>query len=221
MSKIRHVVKRARRTEQKKERRRHILEMAQTILLLRPYDKITMDQIARKSRLAKGTVYLYFASKEELFLALQEHELEKWFGTVAAALSGSEKSMALEELADLLCGSLSRESNKMHLFSSMNSVLERNVGTATAKSFKRRLSGWVMTTAKLIALRVPALEEEQAAQLLLLLQAMIIGIWQLSSPPPVLQSLYESPEFEHWKVEFAPALKAAFTALLRGTVTTQ
>lgn len=217
MRKAKRGVRRARRADQKEERRAHILTVANAMLLARPYDKITMEQIARRSRLAKGTVYLYFRTKEELFLALQESELERWFVQVAANLRVSNRPIDIEQLSDLLVNALPREPHKMHLFASMNAVLEHNIEIDIATSFKRRLIGWVIETAKLITTRVPGLTEGQSAQLLFQLHAMIVGFWQLSSPPRVLETLYENPEFKPWKVEFLPALKTALVALLKGT----
>lgn len=41
------------------------------------YDKTKMDDIAKRLGLSKGTLYLYFKSKEDLFLAICEHNMEE------------------------------------------------------------------------------------------------------------------------------------------------
>lgn len=41
------------------------------------YDKTKMDDIARRLGLSKGTIYLYFKSKEELFIAICEYNIQK------------------------------------------------------------------------------------------------------------------------------------------------
>ncbi len=41
------------------------------------YDKTKMDDIAKRLGLSKGTIYLYFKSKEELFVAICEHNIQK------------------------------------------------------------------------------------------------------------------------------------------------
>jgi len=40
------------------------------------FDRTKMEDIAKRLGLSKGTIYLYFASKEELFLAICEHYLK-------------------------------------------------------------------------------------------------------------------------------------------------
>ena len=73
---------RARNDEDKQARRAAILTEAGTLLLEHAYGRITMAQVAAACGLAKGTLYLYFRSKEELFLALLERELLEWFASL-------------------------------------------------------------------------------------------------------------------------------------------
>jgi TetR/AcrR family transcriptional repressor of uid operon len=41
------------------------------------YDKTRMDDIAKSANLGKGTLYLYFKSKEELFYAISENSIKE------------------------------------------------------------------------------------------------------------------------------------------------
>ena len=47
-----------------------IFEAAEKLFLSKGYDDTTMDQIATESEFSKGTLYNYFSSKEELYLAI-------------------------------------------------------------------------------------------------------------------------------------------------------
>jgi AcrR family transcriptional regulator len=47
-----------------------ILEAASRVFATRVYHQVTMDEIARGSRVGKGTLYRYFPSKEDLYLAI-------------------------------------------------------------------------------------------------------------------------------------------------------
>jgi AcrR family transcriptional regulator len=51
-------------------RKEIILEAAEKLFLKQGYDKTTMDEIAAVSEFSKGTLYNYFASKDELYLAM-------------------------------------------------------------------------------------------------------------------------------------------------------
>lgn len=53
-------------------RRDSILRAAAALLEVEDYPDITMERVARKAGVAKGTPYLYFPTKEKLFTALAE-----------------------------------------------------------------------------------------------------------------------------------------------------
>lgn len=58
------------------DKHQRILKAASEIFLAKGYDATTMDQIARRTRLAKGTLYLYFKDKVDLYASLLEDKIE-------------------------------------------------------------------------------------------------------------------------------------------------
>ncbi|WP_165359327.1 TetR/AcrR family transcriptional regulator [Lichenibacterium minor] len=55
-------------------KRRQILDGARRVFLSTGFDGASMNEVARASGVSKGTLYVYFASKEELFAALLRAE---------------------------------------------------------------------------------------------------------------------------------------------------
>lgn len=55
-------------------KRRQILDGARRVFLARGFDGASMGEIARAAGVSKGTLYVYFTSKEALFAALTEEE---------------------------------------------------------------------------------------------------------------------------------------------------
>jgi AcrR family transcriptional regulator len=55
-------------------KRRQIIEGARALFLAQGFDAASMDAIARKASVSKGTLYVYFDSKEHLFEAIVENE---------------------------------------------------------------------------------------------------------------------------------------------------
>lgn len=55
---------------EKEKRRKDILKAAKTIFFKHGFRQSSVEMIARRSRLAKGTIYLYFSSKEDLYISL-------------------------------------------------------------------------------------------------------------------------------------------------------
>ncbi len=59
------------RREREKERRREdILQAAQQVFVRSGYQRATMDEVAQEAELSKGTLYLYFKSKFEIYVEL-------------------------------------------------------------------------------------------------------------------------------------------------------
>src|SRR5215831_5261728 len=98
--------RRARSDGDKLTRRRVILDTAWRLFQELPYQAIAMSAIAQRTGLAKGTIYLYFKTKEALFLALQEQQLLAWFREVDGALTQERAVWTSGDVASVLCGTL-------------------------------------------------------------------------------------------------------------------
>lgn len=61
----------------KTEVKEKIVQAAITTFSKYGYDKTRMDDIAKSANLGKGTLYLYFKSKEELFYAISENSIKE------------------------------------------------------------------------------------------------------------------------------------------------
>lgn len=57
-------------TEQKREKELEILQAATRVLAAGGFDALTLDQVAKETGVAKGTLFLYYRNKEELVLAV-------------------------------------------------------------------------------------------------------------------------------------------------------
>jgi AcrR family transcriptional regulator len=57
-------------------KRRQILEGARAVFLAQGFDAASMGEIARAAGVSKGTLYVYFESKEELFQAIVHQQCE-------------------------------------------------------------------------------------------------------------------------------------------------
>ena len=67
----------AERKEREKERRRNdIIDAAERIFFSKGIGTATMDDVAEEAELSKGTLYLYFKSKEELYFAINHRGLK-------------------------------------------------------------------------------------------------------------------------------------------------
>ncbi len=59
-----------RKEREKEQRREEILRAAEMVFFEKGLAQATMDEIAERAELSKGTLYLYYSSKEDLFLGV-------------------------------------------------------------------------------------------------------------------------------------------------------
>jgi AcrR family transcriptional regulator len=77
-----------RKEREKAERRSLIMGCAKELILERGVEKVSMDDIARKAELSKGTLYLYFSTKDVLFNAICEESAARFSEYVQSRLVG-------------------------------------------------------------------------------------------------------------------------------------
>jgi AcrR family transcriptional regulator len=65
-----------RKEREKEQRREEILDAAQRVFFEKGLSTATMDEIAETAELSKGTLYLYYKSKEDLYLAVMMRGME-------------------------------------------------------------------------------------------------------------------------------------------------
>jgi AcrR family transcriptional regulator len=85
-----------RREREKEQRRESILDAAEKVFFSRGVKEATMDEIAEEAELSKGTLYLYFESKEDIYLGISHRAMRilrgKFEDAIAAPIPGIEKS---------------------------------------------------------------------------------------------------------------------------------
>ncbi len=90
-----------RKEREKLQRRMDIIDAAEKVFFSRGFESATMDEIAGKAELSKGTLYLYFKSKEDLQFAIFMRGSDILMKMMKDDLSsGSKGYQGLLELAD-------------------------------------------------------------------------------------------------------------------------
>ncbi len=67
-----------RKQQERQARRRRIQQAAREVFGERGYAKTSIEQIARQASLSVGAIYLYFRSKEDLYISLLEDTLDRF-----------------------------------------------------------------------------------------------------------------------------------------------
>ena len=202
--------------EQKEQRRQAMLEAAWRLFQHTPYEELTIADVAEALDLAKGTVFLYFKTKEALFLAIVEQQLTNWFAEVDAGLTSLTVPAAIPQVVEILCHALEARPGLVRLLSILHTLLERNIELSEAVHFKHFLLKYMTQTGTQLERCLPFLEPGKGAHLLLQSHAMVIGFWHLSDAAPVVREALLRPELRMFDLQFAPEFSKALQALLLG-----
>src|SRR5215510_2862984 len=91
-----------RKAQERLARRRRIQEAARTVFTERGYAGASIELIARAAQLSVGAIYLYFRSKEDLYVSLIEDTLTVFDVEMAQLRERAEISNRLRETWDIL-----------------------------------------------------------------------------------------------------------------------
>ncbi len=95
------------------DRREEIVRCARDLFLKNEYESTSVNDIVSALGIAKGTVYHYFKSKDELLTAVVEHIVEEYIDQLQAVLEQAEGS-AIDRMRTLiLSGNVSEEKGEM------------------------------------------------------------------------------------------------------------
>lgn len=95
----------ARREREKQARREEILNAAQRLFAREGFHATRLDDIAEEAELSKGTIYLYFNNKEDLFLSLVQQRLSQLMDRLRRSVEAVKP--ALEKISRLVHAYLS------------------------------------------------------------------------------------------------------------------
>lgn len=205
---------RARSADEKHQRREEILQAAERLWTSKAYADLSMNQVAREAQLAKGTLYLYFSTKEELFMALLNKQLLAVLDDLARQLQ-EQPGRTPTEMADLFADYAQGHESLRRLLVLMPLVLERNISVETNVNFKKHL--WIAAQKLLSAMPFP---QDTSLRFLRHVYALIVGWQQVTEPNAAVQVLKESGVLTYtfnFDEEFRLSLRAVANVLAAET----
>ena len=170
---------RARSAEQKALRRHAVLEVAETYFREVGYEAFSMAQLAKNTGVAKGTLYLYFKTREELFLTLYEQSLTRWSQVFIGDLFDS---MTCEAYAQALYLTAIADGTFLPLLIRLEHVIEHNVAIPRLIESKRVFIRQVEAVAEPTSTALK-LNKAQATEVVKTMGVLLIGATRADQGP--------------------------------------
>lgn len=117
------------------DRREAIINACEKLYQTKSFREITLKEIGSEVPFSRPTIYNYFQTKEEIFLALFQREYERWNEDLTAILEGHD-AMDRQSLADQIAESLANRIQLLKLLSMNNYDMEANSRQELLTAFK-------------------------------------------------------------------------------------
>ena len=200
---------------EKEERRNAILSAAERLFVRHPERLPSMAEVADAAKLAKGTVYLYFSSKEEMLLALHGRHVHTFFQAMFKLLQRSQP-LTIDDMVALTREHIVGTAAFLPLAALCMGVMEKAVDAEIRNRFFLEIADLLARAGAGVERHFPNLPRGAGAQLLNQSYAQIIGLWQLMQPGCVPPEARFRPGMEMFAHDYGDELEVALRALWSG-----
>jgi AcrR family transcriptional regulator len=210
---------RARRPEQKEQRREAILAAAADLARRDGVRAVTLSEIARAVGIHKSALLRYFETREGIFLELTGREWDGWREATAAALEAISPGDA-DAVAAALASSFVSRPLLCDLIPHTALNLERHASVEAVRAYKLTSLGAVDAVAAALAGPLPDLDDGQRRELVSYVALLAGSMFQIATPPAPLAALYErEPQLGHALLDLEPRLTRATRVAIAGIAT--
>ena len=164
-------------TEARKE---EILEACAALYETRGFKETTLKEIGAATTLTRTGIYLYFQTKEEIFLALLAKEYDGWVAEMQAVMA-EKPAMPRMEVADMLARTLTDHPRLLRLLSMNLYEMEANSRPERLTAFKHSFGASLDTVDRLIRQYLPEADEAWRRRFLYAFFPFIYGIYPYTS----------------------------------------
>lgn len=121
--------------ERTNARREEIINACEKLYQTMSFKEITLKDIGKETSFSRTSIYNYYQTKEEIFLALLKREYDSWIAQLHKATEARD-SMSNDEIADVLASTLEERQQLLKIMSMNHYDLEENSRMELLVEFK-------------------------------------------------------------------------------------
>jgi AcrR family transcriptional regulator len=207
---------RARRPEQKEQRREAILAAAADLARRDGVREVTLSDIARAVGIHKSALLRYFETREQIFLELTGRAWGEWQEATTGALAEVAPGDA-DAVAATLAGSFVERPLLCDLIPHTALNLERHASVEAVRAYKTTSLGAVGAVATALAGPLLDLDAEERLEVVSAVALLAGSMYQIATPPAPLAELYKrEPDLGHSLLDLDGRLTRAARVVIAG-----
>lgn len=157
-------------------RKEEIVKACETLYETMSFKDITIKEIGNITSFTRTSIYNYFSTKEEIFLALLQKEYEYWIEDLNSIIDKNTE-LSRENLADCLAHSLEKRKNMLKLLAMNLCDIEENSRTEKLVEFKKVYGCSLATVKKMVAKFCKDMNENNIKEFLFSFFPFVYGIY--------------------------------------------
>lgn len=161
-------------------RREEIINACEQLYQTMSFREITLKEIGSVVPFSRPTIYNYFQTKEEIFLALYKREYDRWNEDLASILETHDR-LTGPELAELIAASLAKREQLLKLLAMNNYDMEANSRPELLTSFKTSYGRSMQLVRQLLEKFRPEMTGTDREDFIYLFFPFMFGIYPYSS----------------------------------------
>ncbi|GBF50877.1 transcriptional regulator, TetR family [Leptospira ryugenii] len=173
-----------------------------------------MDEVAFTSKVAKGTLYLYFPTKEDLYLRVHILDYQHWFDDLKVYLE--EAKTVQVSFPDWFVGSFDRHTRFLNSLPIVSAILEKNASVETIREFKSALLTEIHEILPEFTKALGFHSQDDAFTFLMQAHAFAIGAWSHCSPSENVKEVLKDNRFQAFQIDYKAFVKKSVEILLSG-----
>ena len=158
------------------QRREEIVNACEQLYQTMNFKDITLKEIGSVTSFSRPTIYNYFHTKEEIFLALYEREYDRW-NTDLKAILESDQEYSGEQVAGQIADSLQKREQLLKLLSMNNYDMEDNSREELLVSFKTAYGKSLKLFRGILEKYCPEKSAEEVTEILYVFFPFMFGIY--------------------------------------------
>ena len=158
------------------QRREEIVNACEQLYQTMSFKDITLKEIGNVTSFSRPTIYNYFHTKEEIFLALYEREYDRWNAELEIILE-SDENYSREKIAELIAGSLQKRKQLLRLLSMNNYDMEENSREELLASFKTSYGKSLKLFRRILEKYCPEKTDDEVSEIIYVFFPFMFGIY--------------------------------------------